>query len=195
MPACRTDQRDAPKDAHSELKRWLAGDHTPNNDVRPSTLKPRRKMTSLPRRRESSERGSARSAPPPWIAACAGMTGGKHTETPNEPSTPADLARRLLRPARMADRPRQAGRPLPAAHAPEGAVAHPGGRAARRGVGRCDDLSRSTNRSAPGSTSSPTARCGARATPTASPRRSTGSTWTTTAPRSTVRASRCRCRA
>ena len=23
------------KDAHSELKRWLAGDHTPNNDVRP----------------------------------------------------------------------------------------------------------------------------------------------------------------
>ncbi|WP_305097701.1 VOC family protein [Croceibacterium aestuarii] len=26
------------KDAHSELKRWLAGDHTPNNDVRPSTL-------------------------------------------------------------------------------------------------------------------------------------------------------------
>jgi glyoxylase I family protein len=22
------------KDAHSELKRWLAGDHTPNNDVR-----------------------------------------------------------------------------------------------------------------------------------------------------------------
>jgi len=26
------------KDAHSELKRWLAGDHTPNNDVRPSML-------------------------------------------------------------------------------------------------------------------------------------------------------------
>ena len=26
------------KDAHSELKRWLAGDHTPNNDVRPETL-------------------------------------------------------------------------------------------------------------------------------------------------------------
>jgi catechol 2,3-dioxygenase-like lactoylglutathione lyase family enzyme len=26
------------KDAHSELKRWLAGDHTPNNDVRPDTL-------------------------------------------------------------------------------------------------------------------------------------------------------------
>ncbi len=26
------------KDAHSELKRWLAGDHRPNNDVRPSTL-------------------------------------------------------------------------------------------------------------------------------------------------------------
>ena len=26
------------KDAHSELKRWLAGDHTPNNDVRPSEL-------------------------------------------------------------------------------------------------------------------------------------------------------------
>lgn len=26
------------KDAHSELKRWLAGDHTPNNDVRPSVL-------------------------------------------------------------------------------------------------------------------------------------------------------------
>ena len=26
------------KDAHSELKRWLGGDHTPNNDVRPSTL-------------------------------------------------------------------------------------------------------------------------------------------------------------
>jgi glyoxylase I family protein len=26
------------KDAHSELKRWLAGDHTPNNDVRPSHL-------------------------------------------------------------------------------------------------------------------------------------------------------------
>ena len=26
------------KDAHSELKRWLAGDHTPNNDVRPSAL-------------------------------------------------------------------------------------------------------------------------------------------------------------
>ncbi len=26
------------KDAHSELKRWLAGDHTPNNDVRPAVL-------------------------------------------------------------------------------------------------------------------------------------------------------------
>jgi catechol 2,3-dioxygenase-like lactoylglutathione lyase family enzyme len=26
------------KDAHSELKRWLSGDHTPNNDVRPSEL-------------------------------------------------------------------------------------------------------------------------------------------------------------
>jgi hypothetical protein len=26
------------KDAHSELKRWLAGDHRPNNDVRPETL-------------------------------------------------------------------------------------------------------------------------------------------------------------
>lgn len=26
------------KDAHSELKRWLAGDHSPNNDVRPSEL-------------------------------------------------------------------------------------------------------------------------------------------------------------
>lgn len=26
------------KDAHSELKRWLAGDHSPNNDVRPSQL-------------------------------------------------------------------------------------------------------------------------------------------------------------
>ena len=26
------------KDAHSELERWLAGDHTPNNDVRPDTL-------------------------------------------------------------------------------------------------------------------------------------------------------------
>jgi catechol 2,3-dioxygenase-like lactoylglutathione lyase family enzyme len=26
------------KDAHSELKRWLAGDHRPNNDVRPSVL-------------------------------------------------------------------------------------------------------------------------------------------------------------
>ena len=26
------------KDAHSELERWLAGDHTPNNDVRPHVL-------------------------------------------------------------------------------------------------------------------------------------------------------------
>jgi len=26
------------KDAHSELKRWLAGDHHPNNDVRPHVL-------------------------------------------------------------------------------------------------------------------------------------------------------------
>lgn len=26
------------KDAHSELKRWLAGDHRPNNDVRPDML-------------------------------------------------------------------------------------------------------------------------------------------------------------
>jgi len=26
------------KDAHSELKRWLAGDHRPNNDVRPHML-------------------------------------------------------------------------------------------------------------------------------------------------------------
>jgi len=26
------------RDAHSELKRWLAGDHRPNNDVRPSEL-------------------------------------------------------------------------------------------------------------------------------------------------------------
>ena len=26
------------KDAHSELKRWLAGDYRPNNDVRPSKL-------------------------------------------------------------------------------------------------------------------------------------------------------------
>lgn len=26
------------KDAHAELKRWLAGDHRPNNDVRPAVL-------------------------------------------------------------------------------------------------------------------------------------------------------------
>lgn len=26
------------QDAHSELQRWLAGDHTPNNDVRPGEL-------------------------------------------------------------------------------------------------------------------------------------------------------------
>ncbi|MEY4870524.1 MAG: hypothetical protein RIS11_1718 [Pseudomonadota bacterium] len=26
------------KDAHSELQRWLAGDHRPNNDVRPDML-------------------------------------------------------------------------------------------------------------------------------------------------------------
>jgi glyoxylase I family protein len=28
------------KDAHSELKRWLGGDHSPNNDVRPHMLEP-----------------------------------------------------------------------------------------------------------------------------------------------------------
>ena len=46
---------------------------------------------------------------------------------------------------------------------------------------------RSATRSAPGSTSSPTARCGARATPTASPPRSKASTSTIPAPRSTAR--------
>ena len=50
-------------------------------------------------------------------------------------------------------------------------------------------------RSAPGSTSSPTARCAARATPTASPRRSKASTSTIPAPRSTEQATRIRCRA
>jgi catechol 2,3-dioxygenase-like lactoylglutathione lyase family enzyme len=40
LDAAHADQINAmrKKDAHSELKRWLAGDHTPNNDVRPDTL-------------------------------------------------------------------------------------------------------------------------------------------------------------
>ena len=61
-----------------------------------------------------------------------------------------------------------------------------------------DDATRARDprsRSAPGSTSSPTARCGARATRTASPPRWTASTSTTPAPRSTAPATRTRCRA
>ena len=40
LDAAHADQINAlrRKDAHSELKRWLAGDHRPNNDVRPSEL-------------------------------------------------------------------------------------------------------------------------------------------------------------
>ena len=54
----------------------------------------------------------------------------------------------------------------------------------RRTTPRC---SRFATRSAPGSTSSPTVRCGAKAIPTASPPRSKASTSTIPAPRSTAR--------
>ena len=53
---------------------------------------------------------------------------------------------------------------------------------------------RSATRSGPGSTSSPTARCGARATRTTSSARSRGSTSTTPARCPTATATRCRCR-
>ena len=106
----------------------------------------------------------------------------------------SDDPRRLLRAAGLADRPREAGRPLPAARARDAScgASRRSSSSRRRTTRRC---SRSATRSAPGSTSSPTARCAARATPTASPPRSTASTSTTPAPRSTAAAIRTRCRA
>ena len=102
--------------------------------------------------------------------------------------------RRLLRPAELADRPRAAARPLPAAGAGARAVAGRSGAISRR-PRTTPRGSRSPTRSAPGSTSSPTARCVARATRTASPPRSRASTSTTRAPRSTAAAIPTRCRA
>ena len=75
-------------------------------------------------------------------------------------------------PARLADRPRQAEGPVPAPHPRQGAVAHPRG-VSERGAGRRHPARDPRCRRRPGSTSSPTARSGARATRTASPPRST----------------------
>ena len=104
----------------------------------------------------------------------------------------ANVARRQLPAARVADRPGEARRPLPAAGAGQGAVAGRARRSSprRRTTRRC---SRSAPRSAPGWTSSPTARSAGRATPTTSPPRSTGSTSTTPVRRSTAAATPTRC--
>ena len=96
--------------------------------------------------------------------------------------------------ARLADRPQEARRPLSAAGARAGSCGawRPNGSSRRRTTPRCWP---SATRSAPVSTSSPTARCGARATRTASPPRSRASTSTIPAPRSTAAAIPTRCRA
>jgi hypothetical protein len=102
--------------------------------------------------------------------------------------------RRQLPAARLADRPRQAGRPLSRrACAPGscGACRSPGWRR-RRTTPRCWPSAR---RKTPGWTSCPTARSAARAIRTASPPRWTASTSTTPAPGWTARATPTRCRA
>ena len=98
----------------------------------------------------------------------------------------ADLSRRLLRTAGMADRPQESRRPISAARARQRAVAHSAriSRLRRRTTPRC---SRSAIRSAPVSTSSPMVRCAAKAIPTALPPRSKASTSTIPAPRSIAR--------
>ncbi len=104
-----------------------------------------------------------------------------------------DVPGRQLRPARLADRPRPAGWQVPAAGPGPRAVAARAGRTwPRRRTTR--HWSRSGRRSAPDSTSSPTARSAGRATPTTSPRPSTASTSTTPVRPWTAAAIRTRCR-
>ena len=129
-----------------------------------------------------------RSPSPPWKAAERGRRSRPASIRPRKKEArdaAAHLARRQLPAARVADRPREARRPLPAARARArscGASPSPTS-PRRRTTPRCW---RSRRRRRPGSTSSPTARSGARATPTASPPRSKASTSTTRAPRSTA---------
>ena len=94
----------------------------------------------------------------------------------------ADLAGRLLSAAGLADRPREIGRAFPPrVRARELWRVAPDIWIRRRTTPPCW---RSATRSAPDSTSSPTARCGARAIPTASPPRWRASTSTIPARRS-----------
>ena len=130
-------------------------------------------------RRASTCRTPSSTSPPDWS--------NLRDHDPDEPG-------RLLPAARLAHRPRGAASPAPAAGAGERAVARatpPTCR--RRRTTRC--WSRSATRSARGWTSSPTARCAARATPTASPPRWRASTSTTRAAPWTARATRRRSRA
>ena len=103
------------------------------------------------------------------------------------------IAGRQLPAARLADRPGQAGRPVPAAGPGPGAVAARAG-VPGRGAGRRDAARDPGAGATPASTSSPTARSAGRATPTTSPPRWTASTSTTPARRWTAAGTRTRCR-
>ena len=109
------------------------------------------------------------------------------------PLLPTSLVGSYAQPDWLIDRKKLAGRFPPRVRAKELWRVRAGiSRRRRRTTRRC---SRSATRSAPASTSSPTARCGARAIPTASPPRSKASTSTIPAPRSTAPAIPIRCRA
>ena len=106
----------------------------------------------------------------------------------------AHVAGRFVRAAGVADRPVEAGRPVPAAGAGQGAVADRAG-APRPGPGRRDAARHPGAGAGRAWTSSPTARSGGRATPTTSPPRWRASTSTTPARRWTAAATPTRCRA
>ena len=128
------------------------------------------------------------------LAGAGATAPGRMTQSQRSVDALPHHARRQLPAARLADRPREARRPLSAARARDASCGASRSRTwpRRRTTRRC---SRSARRRRPGSTSSPTARSGARATRTASPPRSKASTSTTPAPRSTAPATRTRCRA
>ena len=91
------------------------------------------------------------------------------------PLLPTSLVGSYPQPEWLIDRKKLAGRFPPRVRRRNCGGSRPNGWSRRRTMQRC---SPSAIRSAPASTSSPTARCAARATPTASPPRSTASTST-----------------
>ena len=128
--------------------------------------------------RQQSSAAARRPRRPPLPAPPALVSHAKeHRHHASAPA--ADHRRRQLPAARLAGEPRDAveGR---AAHAHEDIWRMPGA-LARAGAGRRHHRSPSATWSGPASTSSPTARSGARATPTASPPRSRASTRTSPA--------------